>query len=143
MSVAVKVKEFIESCPFLDEFKQMFPVVRMELLDEDATAYSIESTPAEPILKRYTNGDTVRSTCFLCVPGNCTVKRKTRKQLNFMRNLRTGWMNARRTKSCRHCPDSCRAGRFARRLAVIFMITPERSASIGYNVNLFISKNGG
>ena len=67
MSIAVKVKEFIESCPFLDEFKQMFPVVRMELLDEDATAYSIESTPAEPILKRYTNGDTIRQYVFsLC-----------------------------------------------------------------------------
>ncbi len=67
MSVAGKVKEFIESCPFLGEFEQMFPVVRMEMLDEAATAYSIESTPAEPILKRYANGDSVRQYVFsLC-----------------------------------------------------------------------------
>lgn len=67
MSVAVKVKEFVESCPFLDEFEQMFPVVNVDLLSEDVTAYSIESTPAEPILKRYANGDTVRQYVFsLC-----------------------------------------------------------------------------
>ena len=67
MSVAVKVKEFIEGCPFLEEFEQMFALVNIDMLNEDATTYSIESTPAEPILKRYTNGDTVRQYVFsLC-----------------------------------------------------------------------------
>lgn len=67
MSVAGKVKEFIEQCPFLKEFEQMFPVVNMDMLDENVTSYSIESTPAEPIVKRYTNGDTVRQYVFsLC-----------------------------------------------------------------------------
>lgn len=67
MSVAVKVKEFIESCPFLEEFQSLWAVVNMDLLEENATTYSIESTPAEPILKRYTNGDTVRQYVFsLC-----------------------------------------------------------------------------
>ena len=67
MSVAVKVKEFIEGCPFLEEFEQMFALVNMDMLNEDATTYSIESTPAEPILKTYTNGDTVRQYIFsLC-----------------------------------------------------------------------------
>ena len=67
MSVAVKVKEFIEGCPFLKEFEQMFPVVNTDMLDEKATSYSIESTPAEPVIKRYANGDTVRQYVFsLC-----------------------------------------------------------------------------
>lgn len=67
MSVAVKVAEFIKTCPFLGEFEQMFPLVILDKLDENATSYSIESTPAEPILKRYTNGDTVRQYVFsLC-----------------------------------------------------------------------------
>ena len=45
----------------------MFPVVNVDMLNEDVTAYSIESTPAEPILKRYANGDTVRQYVFsLC-----------------------------------------------------------------------------
>lgn len=68
MSIAGKVKEFIEQCPFLEEFGQAtFPVVNMNLLEEDPTMYSIEDTPAEPILKRFANGDTLRQYEFsLC-----------------------------------------------------------------------------
>ena len=67
MSVAVKVKEFIKKCPYLKEYGDMFAVVNMDLLSEIATVYSIESTPADPILKRYTNGDSVRQYVFsLC-----------------------------------------------------------------------------
>lgn len=67
MSVAVKVKEFIKKCPYLKEYGDVFAVVNMDLLPENATVYSIESTPADPILKRYANGDTVRQYVFsLC-----------------------------------------------------------------------------
>ena len=68
MSVAGKVKEFIETCPFLKDFEDAtFPVVNMNLLEEDPTMYSIEETPAEPIVKRFANGDTVRQYVFsLC-----------------------------------------------------------------------------
>lgn len=67
MSITNKVAEFIAGCPFLQEFQEMFPVVNVDMLQEDVTAYSIESTPAEPILKRYANGDTVRQYVFsLC-----------------------------------------------------------------------------
>lgn len=68
MSVASKVKEFIESCPFLEEFgSATFPVVNLNLLEENPTMYSIEETPAEPILKRFANGDTERQYVFsLC-----------------------------------------------------------------------------
>lgn len=68
MSVAGKVKEFIETCPFLKDFEEAtFPVVNMSLLEENPTMYSIEETPADPIVKRFTNGDTVRQYVFsLC-----------------------------------------------------------------------------
>lgn len=65
MSIPGKVKDFIETCPFLKEFEMMMaPVVNMNLLDENPTMYSIEETPVNPILKRYTNGDTLRQYVF-------------------------------------------------------------------------------
>ena len=68
MSVAVKVKEFIETCPFLKEFEQAtFSVVNMNVLEDGATMYSIEETPAEPIVRRYADGSSVRQYVFsLC-----------------------------------------------------------------------------
>lgn len=67
MSIASKVTEFIGTCPFLNEFENMFPVVNQDMLEENTVAYCVESTPAEPILKRYANGDTVRQYVFaLC-----------------------------------------------------------------------------
>lgn len=68
MSVAVKVKDFIETCPFLKEFGEAtFPVVNIDMLEDGATMYSIEETPAEPIVKRYANGDSARQYVFsLC-----------------------------------------------------------------------------
>lgn len=95
MSVASKVKEFIETCSFLEEFeKATFPVVNLNLLEENPTMYSIEETPADPIVKRFANGDSVRQYVFSCVPGNCTDRRKMKKRQNFTRNFRTGWKNA-------------------------------------------------
>lgn len=67
MSVAVKVKEFIETCPFLKEFERAFSVVYMNVLEDGTTMYSIEETPTEPIVKKYANGDSVRQYVFsLC-----------------------------------------------------------------------------
>lgn len=68
MSVAGRVRDFIETCPFLKDFEEAtFPVVNMNLLEDNPTMYSIEETPAEPIVKRFANGDTVRQYVFsLC-----------------------------------------------------------------------------
>ena len=67
MSIAGKIMEFIAGCPHLKEFEEMFPVVYIDKLEENATAYSIETTPAEPVIKRYANGDTLRQYVFsLC-----------------------------------------------------------------------------
>lgn len=67
MSIASKVVEFLSGCPYMREFKQLFPVVELDVLGESPTTYMVESTPAEPILKRYANGDTERQYVFsLC-----------------------------------------------------------------------------
>lgn len=50
------VKNLIESCPFLEKFEEMFSVVEIEGLPEDATTYSIEPTPCDPVLKKFIGG---------------------------------------------------------------------------------------
>lgn len=67
MSVASKVMEFLSECPYMREFEQLFPVVELDILGESPTTYMVESTPAEPVLKRYANGVTERQYVFsLC-----------------------------------------------------------------------------
>ena len=46
MSIAGKITDFIKTCPFLQDFESMFPKVDFDNLEEGATAYCIESTPA-------------------------------------------------------------------------------------------------
>ena len=64
MSIMSKVTDFIATCPHLEEFQQLFPKVELDKLDEEATAYAVEVTPAEPIVKRFANGDTLRQYVF-------------------------------------------------------------------------------
>lgn len=59
-SVLQSIKEFIETYPDL----KSFPRVDMEKLEEDATAYMIENVPAEPFVKKYLDGSSVRQTVF-------------------------------------------------------------------------------
>lgn len=64
MSVISAIRDFIATCPCLDEFNEAFAKVDLDKLEEDATNYMVESVPAEPIVRRYTNGDTVRRVVF-------------------------------------------------------------------------------
>ena len=42
MSIPGKIKEFIESCPFLEEFEQAtFSVVNVDLLEEEVCFFSL------------------------------------------------------------------------------------------------------
>lgn len=60
MSVMSKIRDWIaQECTFLDEFRELF----IDYLDDDVS-YMIEATPSDPIVKRYTNGDTVRRKQF-------------------------------------------------------------------------------
>lgn len=64
MSVISAIRDFIATCPCMDEFDEAFAKVDLDKLEEDATNYMVESVPAEPIVRRYTNGDTVRRVAF-------------------------------------------------------------------------------
>lgn len=69
MSVISSIRDFISQCPYLDEFNKAFSDVEfakvdLDKLEEDAISYMIETVPADPIVKRYINGDTVRRLVF-------------------------------------------------------------------------------
>lgn len=64
MSVISAIRDFVAACPCLDEFDEAFSKVDLDKLEEDAANYMVESVPADPIVKRYTNGDTLRRIVF-------------------------------------------------------------------------------
>ena len=57
MSVISAIRDFIATCPYLDEFEETFSKVDIDFLEEKPANYMIEAVPAEPIVKRYTNGE--------------------------------------------------------------------------------------
>lgn len=59
-SVLQGIKEFIETYPDL----KAFPKIDMEKLEENATAYMIENVPADPIVKKYVDGSSIRRCVF-------------------------------------------------------------------------------
>lgn len=62
MTIIESIRNFIEDCPFLPEFRQ---AVNAEYLGEEAGSYMIEATPVEPIIKRYMDGSSVRQFAFV------------------------------------------------------------------------------
>lgn len=62
MTVIESVRNFIQTCPYLPEFSQ---AVGLDYLDESLRSYMVEVVPVTPIVKRYTNGDTVRQLVFV------------------------------------------------------------------------------
>lgn len=69
MSVISSIRDFISQCPCLDDFNKAFSDVEfakvdLDKLEEDAVSYMIETVPADPIVKRQVNGDTVRRVVF-------------------------------------------------------------------------------
>lgn len=65
MSVIECIRKFIrEECPLLKEFGELFSTVGMDKLGEDTGSYTVEIIPSEPIVKRYTGGDTIRRVSF-------------------------------------------------------------------------------
>lgn len=63
-SIIQCIREFIETYPELKDFKNVFKKVDIDKLEEDATAYMIETVPAEPIIKKYMDGSSIRQTVF-------------------------------------------------------------------------------
>lgn len=62
MTIIESVRNFIETCPYLPEFRA---AVNAQYLGEDVKSYMIESTPVEPVVKRYTDGSTLRQFAFV------------------------------------------------------------------------------
>lgn len=58
------IQEYIKGCPLLDEYAR---AVGVDYLGKNPTCYSIETTPCDPIIKRYVNGDSVRQYQFMFV----------------------------------------------------------------------------
>lgn len=55
------VRKFISTCPYLPEFSA---AVNAEYLGEAVKSYMVQSVPAEPIVKRYVDGSSVRRFVF-------------------------------------------------------------------------------
>lgn len=66
MSVIESIRDFIATCPSIDELDTMFSQVNVDKLESEPS-YSIESIPSDPIVKRCINGDSIRRvTFYLC-----------------------------------------------------------------------------
>lgn len=64
MTILECVRNFISTCPYLEEYKEGIGV---DILGEDAVGYAIETLPADPVIKEYVNGDSERRFTFLFV----------------------------------------------------------------------------
>lgn len=61
MSLIQAVYDFIKGCPLLDEDGK----VRVNFLGEEPVEYVIEEVPAEPIVKRFIGGSSIRQMLFI------------------------------------------------------------------------------
>lgn len=57
------IRKFILTCPFLKESDEGIRL-NVNYLGDDATVYSIEELPCQPVIKTYVNGDSVRQFQF-------------------------------------------------------------------------------
>ena len=62
MTILESIRKFISTCPYLNEFAQGIGV---DFLSEEATSYSIEEVPANPIVKKYIDGSSIRQFIFI------------------------------------------------------------------------------
>lgn len=58
------LRNYIRQCPYLDTFDNAIKV-NVNYLEPDADTYSIEEVPISPIVKKYTNGDSIRQYAFI------------------------------------------------------------------------------
>ncbi len=59
MSLLDTMRVFLQSCPYLDHGK-----INANYLSDHAVEYTVETETADPILKRYTDGGTLRQFVF-------------------------------------------------------------------------------
>lgn len=61
-SIVEAIRDFIKECPYLQEFCTSLNV---DYLGEEAGSYMIESSPADPYVKRYVNGCGIKQYPFV------------------------------------------------------------------------------
>ncbi len=59
-SIIGAVREYISTCPFLNEFAR----IHVEYLDTEADSYTVDAMPGEPLVQRYLNGDSEKQFSF-------------------------------------------------------------------------------
>lgn len=64
-SIMQYIQEYIATCPFLNDFMELFPQVGIDTMEEETTAYMVERVPAEPVVKSYVDGSSVRQEVFV------------------------------------------------------------------------------
>lgn len=62
INIMHSVREFIKTCPYLDEYHKG---IGIDFLSEEGESYSIESAPGNPVLKKYLNGDAKKQQVFI------------------------------------------------------------------------------
>jgi hypothetical protein len=62
MKIIESIRTYIKSCPYLKEYEG---ALNVDFLGKNATSYSIEEVPVEPIIKRYVDGSSVRQCTFI------------------------------------------------------------------------------
>lgn len=58
------LRNYIRTCPHLATFNDAIKV-NVNFLDANTDTYSIEEIPADPIIKKYVNGDSIRQYPFI------------------------------------------------------------------------------
>lgn len=64
MTIIESIRNFIKQCPFLEEFEGAVRI-GVDYLDSEATTYSIEKVPCNPIIKKYVDGSSKRQEQFI------------------------------------------------------------------------------
>lgn len=64
MTIIESIRNFIKQCPFLEEFDGAVRI-GVDYLDSEATTYSIEKVPCNPIIKKYVDGSIKRQEQFI------------------------------------------------------------------------------
>lgn len=64
-SVIEVIKDFIKTCPYLQDFEDGIKNIGVDYLDEKPDAYVIESVPVNPIVKYYTDGSAEKQFAFV------------------------------------------------------------------------------
>lgn len=64
MTIIESIRNFIKQCPFLEAFEGAIRI-GVDYLDSEATTYSIEKVPCNPIIKKYVDGSSKRQEQFI------------------------------------------------------------------------------